>query len=458
MHNTLHVSNGTLIIFIFIVVKMVSFFQILDLGLLFFPIVLVASYYLAKSNKELLISLSMYGWIIISDMNILFDIRMPSLSIFLLYLSFILLLVDKYKIVVSIKQAFILSLFMLIFILHWRGVIISGYMENNFLMSAGIERTGVVFSFLLIGLFLRRINYKKLLHYLIICFIVYILYIPLDVYLDKIVEIVYQDSKFNVGLSYRLLNANTLSQGAIIPVIAYISLKLDKSVKIPMVETIISLFALIIIFLSGSRQGMLAVLIIFLYVVMRNFNIKNLLRYGIIIAIIFMSFLTSNIGSKYKDLLNVEGYSKVQSFSYRFSEIVIGLENIGDNILTGHGFGGFRKYNLDREMLRTQVNSVDDSYVYEQIHGVHNYFFQLLFETGLIGLASFLIILKMYLYKIKRFFYKDTCSYYFLYMVFITMIVFQNISGGYAIGAGGLSTFLFFLTNIYNYKSTRYAS
>lgn len=225
---------------------------------------------------------------------------------------------------------------------------------------------------------------------------------------------------------------------------------------------VISIFSLIIILLSGDRAafGLFLISLLILIFLSNNdfFNLKKKIVYFVSIFIVLISaFLFSDNFKKrfyYQTLSDIRSADKIYYFSKGHqSHWQTSLEMFKDNKLFGKGPNMFRKlcddpkYNSGPKSCSTHP---------------HNYYIQLLGETGIIGFllilfVYFLIILKL----LKQFFYvyvKKT-NYLNFKQLTIISLTFGNfwplITTGNIFGSFNLNLIIFPLCFYYFLRSEK---
>lgn len=180
-------------------------------------------------------------------------------------------------------------------------------------------------------------------------------------------------------------NSNTLSGVLSVCVIAALALLRNHAVKYRGLTIITTLFYSVLILLSGSRQGLLILVGVPLTYLLLSSNYKNALgRVVMIAAVMLVTYfvimkippLYNMIGRRMEALIQnmLNHGSSDLSIAGRVKLINYGLNWILESPVWGHGMYTFK------EQLQM-------SYGYEMY--AHNNYIEVLFGTGLIGLAAY---------------------------------------------------------------------
>ena len=177
---------------------------------------------------------------------------------------------------------------------------------------------------------------------------------------------------------------------------------------------IISLISLIIIvfaiILSGERNSIVALLIIFMFNIFFNNKFRKKLIYILLLFIIIFSVLFASVGNvKYRyfdwpiehlDSMKSYGAKKILDTSWG-SHYITAYEIFLDNKIFGSGFKSFRNVCRESKYDYKKLNNKYDSNMLASgcSSHPHNLYLELLSELGLTGFVLFLLILYFTIFR-----------------------------------------------------------
>tara|TARA_A100000164_G_C21929195_1_gene784695 strand:- start:1218 stop:2483 length:1266 start_codon:yes stop_codon:yes gene_type:complete len=206
----------------------------------------------------------------------------------------------------------------------------------------------------------------------------------------------------------------------------------SKFKKKEIISIIILLASLVPIILSAEKAAILTYLIFFfLFVLVTRLKLVNKLMLIFSLVILISSILYSNQNIKKRLIDNL--ISNSQGGKYIFSQVheshfKTAFNMFLDKPITGHGPKMFR------------IKCSDEKYQYDQLGcstHPHNYYLQLLSETGLLGfsflLLFYILILKNFIKQIYLFFKKQEINYtnYFLTCSLLLLFLPISVSGNF---------------------------
>ncbi len=230
---------------------------------------------------------------------------------------------------------------------------------------------------------------------------------------------------------------------------------------------LISLVSLIIIvlavILSGERNSVIALLIIFIFNIIFNNKVRKKLLYISSLFIIIFSILfasVSNVKYRYFDwpkehLESMKSYGAKKFLDTSWgSHYITAYEIFLDNKIFGSGFKSFRnecrdsRYDYKKLNTKYNLNMVASGCSSHP----HNFYLELLSELGLVGFISFLLILYFTLFYpfIRNFKYvKNESEIIILLSIILTYIFPFKPTGSFS--SSVFSTNLWFFIGFYLY-------
>ena len=150
---------------------------------------------------------------------------------------------------------------------------------------------------------------------------------------------------------------------------------------------VVTLAVLVTVFLLGSRSAIMIMLILMTVTNFRNFRIKNLLIYGVLVLVFFTTIITLTntvISQKSKGESNLEGI--IEAFEERNYLIAQGLDVFWKSPVIGVGLG----YDYYTDVIFGVRGGT---------YHVHNGYLNMLIE---IGIVNFICIILIVYYRRKR--------------------------------------------------------
>ena len=367
---------------------------------------------------------------------------LPDLFIVLISLIFLFIFNKK-------KELFMFkSNFFLFFLFFYFYLILTSILSDNFFQSIKTSITYLRFGIFSLAVFFILNNKKNFIKhfYIMMCFTLIILIF--DGYFQFITgknifgySLVRPDRLGGLFFDELILGSYL---GKILPVFLTLYI-LNKDYFKKYYILILVLLSYILIFLSGERSAFLTTTLYLIMVTPFLIGIKKSVIFFILISTIFGALISTNqnIKSRYYDqmlmhTLGVGKYAADNSTKMTFMPDHIGLfssaiDIFQNNLFVGGGVKTFRIYCKDTVneklmKLRTDLPNM----LFCNTHP-HNYYLQLLAETGLIG---FLFVLSVF---IKLF-------YNYLRQVYYLIKADKNISKEYVIILSGLIIYIWPLT------------
>ena len=320
----------------------------------------------------------------------------PDLSLVIITINFILLTI------INKKYEIFNSKFLVFFFLFWLMITIVSFFSLN---TSSIQS----------GLFYFRFGLFSLAGYILIDvkkdLLKYILYLLLFIYFILFIDSIYQ-YKFNENLlGFKYINPGNFRITSffgkdeilgsysvrLLPLTFFLIIfTLDKS-NIKKRILFISLFIIssVIILISGERTSLALFSLLILFLFISSFNLRKLLIFPIIASMIIFTVVISKSDKIKKRMINTTinqlGLSEKSERIVLFSKIyeghyLIALNMFKEKPIFGHGPKTFRFYCSKEENF--VANNACTTHP-------HNFYAQILAETGLVG---FLFLLTIFLY------------------------------------------------------------
>ncbi|MDB4324990.1 O-antigen ligase family protein [Flavobacteriaceae bacterium] len=182
---------------------------------------------------------------------------------------------------------------------------------------------------------------------------------------------------------------------------------------------ILIIFFTVIVFLTGSRTGLLIQLfsLFFLIIIFLKKNLNFI--FIVFIGIISVDFVVSNLLEINLNLLNRFNESSYETGSGRW-DIIDAAMNLGvDTFFTGVGIGQYRFYHLD------YISSTAYQTVLDFKLSTHNHFLDLLINYGFISFLLYVIIIITFF---KTFFKKRGIQFYKYLLLILFILIVSSLS------------------------------
>lgn len=224
-----------------------------------------------------------------------------------------------------------------------------------------------------------------------------------------------------------MYNGNRLAMGSMFDpndicffVVSFLPLNLlftskDNSILIRLIFLSIFISGVLVVFLSGSRGGLLALLVIGFFFVIKTKTIKFSHKMLMIIFILIVLAFSPIKYDRFSTMLNLEGDYNVTSETGRLAIWETGVELMMKNPLTGVGVNSF-----NRAFGYSQAAKGSSNLKWK---AAHNSVIQIGTETGFIGLFLF-IMMNMNVLKIFNKVLKETTDQKLLEIVSLGKVGF----------------------------------
>ncbi len=444
----------------------------IGIAYLMLPLFLAMAVGIAFQSPAVIGSFLLYGWIVLPVMDVPAGAGLPRLPTMSIATAVIVG-------ALAIRRLFdgslgrllrpsvtgYIGLFAIIFVLGYLGIYLHGKMGSMAVMTLAWQKLISCVSMFVCGLLCcrNRTDLSFILRIMPIWFLIFPLYLPLDVYLDFFRNLVAGTSAYSVGLAFGLLNSNTMGQGACLAgIVAAVVLIYSKSTTWDrFFYSALFMAAAGITLASASRQSMLALLVGLAVLIVR-------LRPWVGVFLLVVIFSTASafmqrFGSagesnlllgRYADIGKAKEEWSTGSYAERWTEIELALPHLLDRPMIGYGFGGYALAN-DIPDVRSRSELNNGSYLNDLwnqgyfLVGEHNFPLALYLQTGLVGVSAFLLLVigpyfwlrrqNKTLPPLER--RKGYVDDVIIISLGAAIFVLQNISGGLALGS--MSTLLF---------------
>ena len=335
-------------------------------------------------------------------------------DLFIVLISFIFLFIFNKK-----KELFKLkSNFFIFFLIFYSYLILTSILSDNFYQSIKSSITYLRFGFFSLAVCFILNNKKDFVKYfyIMICFTLIILIF------DGYFQFITEKNIFNFkgdrpdrlgGLFFDELILGSYL-GKILPIF-FTFYFLNKKYLNKHYIIILTILIYILIFLSGERSAFLTTTLYLIMVSPFLMGIKRLIIFFILISTIFGTLIATNENMKdrYYDQM-VRHTIGIGKYSPDTAKITFMPSHVGlfssaidifqKNIFVGGGVKTFRIYcknNVDKKLIELKKN-VYPNLIFCNTHP-HNYYLQLLAETGLIGFLFVLVVfIKLFINYFKQ--------------------------------------------------------
>jgi len=344
----------------------------------------------------LLVVTSSFQWVPIASTPIGFVSVFDIMSLFIILIFLFDLIHNKFKIVISRRHNTILLLLMVFFALSFISYPFSVDLNSSTNYMLRISLVLLV----LLNVLSWSTNNDKIFKYILYGFItsglLYLVHLFLVVNLEDFIRVILLEGKsFSKAREYGradivLNNVNRIGEIILIALTTTMYLKINKQMVVKISNILIILFTVGVV-ITFSRQALLIlILLYFIYFYHVKLNLISMISIFTIsfsLALLFINeiILFFNLFI----MQNIETISSDEnSISERFTNQLIGLKVVGENIL-GLGIGSMKKY---MEIYNTR--------------DTHNFIVNSFIQLGLLG-GLYFIILWIYIYS-KYLFAKST--------------------------------------------------
>lgn len=191
------------------------------------------------------------------------------------------------------------------------------------------------------------------------------------------------------GAPSDIINSNGLAY-VILTTFCFIPFIMKQNIFYQVAAPVMALFGVYALILTGSRSGILSLIILFVY--MASTSRKKIAAFIVIaiLAVFTMKFMTDESRDRYASIYN-KNTKNAHTSLQRYDSLVATLKICLKRPVFGYGLGTSREvnYNLGNSTVKT-----------------HNIFMEVLQELGLIGLVAFFI----YIWEIYKNIFKNRCA------------------------------------------------
>ncbi len=372
----------------------------------------------------------------------------------------------RIKTLLSAPVVFYGCLFLCVFALGFLGIVRHGQWGNTLVRYLAWQKFMSCAPMLILGLLsCRNLDDLRVAVFCFpIWFLMWIVYIPMDTYMDFFSTRLFGWGAYNVGLQFGALNVNTLGQGAC--VVAVVALALWCHTAGGARSKVYGWFFLIggvIVLASAARQALLGLGVGMMIVLFRWRPLAaSLFGLALLISVVLVGGWIQNREDDYGYFARLGDLGKpaeewsTGSVSVRMLEIRRAWEHIPASPWVGFGFGG---YSLE-ETVPDAVSVIEITelgYVGRlwtagfYLEGEHNFPTALMVQTGGIGVICFgTLVIGPYIWlrrRLRQLPANRRREYHpvaiALLSAGVSLFVLQNISGGF--GLGSMSILLFFV-------------
>jgi len=321
------------------------------------------------------------------------------------------------------KEPFLLKTnFFRLFIIYYIYLILTSVLSDNFAESIKPSLTYIRFGFFSLAIFFILKNNKNFskYFYLILCFTVIILIF------DGYFQFITGKNIFGYkGLRPDRLGGLFFDElilgsylGKVLPILCTFYL-LNKTYFNKYYISIFIILIYILIFLSGERSAFFTTTLYFIMIIPFLMSVKKIFIVFLLISTLFSTLILTNknIKSRYFDqmilhtvgvgnLIEIDSNNKQVFLREHMGLFSAAIDIFKKNIFFGGGIRTFRINCKSVDKLTVESLKKKNSHVKICSTHPHNFYLQLLAETGIIGfMFIFVIFIKLFFDYIKQFYY-----------------------------------------------------
>lgn len=201
----------------------------------------------------------------------------------------------------------------------------------------------------------------------------------------------------------------------ILPIIIYTIIYYNLKFKI--ISLVFFLLISYVVLMNGSRTGaFLLGLSILFFILKRGRNFIESILSKVIVLLVSIVFLIKN--PYIWDALLIRFNNSGLESTERAENLILPFNGLISNLFLGFGIGNYKYY-------------MEQNYPEKSILAPHNFFGEIFYELGILGLLVIIFILINALFKVVR---KDEESKFIFYSIFLIFPFFSIINSGYLMG------------------------